>query len=237
MLFLVGTPIGNLGDVSQRAIETLRSVDVVAAEDTRKTGLLLKHLGISAKLKSYYEHNEEQSAQELLRHLLRGNSVALVTNSGTPCISDPGFRIVQKCIEHDIAVVSIPGPAAFVSALVVSGLPVHEFHFYGFAPKKAGKRRELLSRIAGLPGTLIFYESPNRVEKFFRDCLDTLGDRRACLAREITKKFEETLRGTISQLIEKLAERKPKGEFVVLIEGSRHHDEPRRKRQPPTTTN
>lgn len=219
MLFLVATPIGNRSDISQRAVETLRSADIVAAEDTRKTGLLLKHLGISAKLKSYYEHNEERSAQDLLPHLLRGENVALVTNSGTPCISDPGYRIVQKCIEHDVPVVSIPGPAAFVSALIVSGLPVHEFHFYGFPPKKTGKRRDLLARIAQLEGTLIFYESPFRVEGFLRDCLEVLGDRRACLAREITKKFEETLRGTISELIAKQSDKPGKGEFVVLVEG------------------
>ena len=219
MLFLVGTPIGNLSDISQRAIDALRSADIVAAEDTRKTGMLLKHLGISAKLKSYYEHNEERSAEELLPHLLRGEDVALVTNSGTPCISDPGYRIVRKCIEHDVPVVSIPGPVAFVPALITSGLPVHEFHFYGFPPKKPGRRRDLLAAITQLRGTLIFYESPRRVEGFLRDCLEVLGDRRACLAREITKKFEETLRGTTSELIEKLAEKPPKGEFVVLVEG------------------
>ena len=219
MLFLVGTPIGNLGDISQRAIEALRSADIVAAEDTRKTGMLLKHLGITAKLKSYYEHNEERSAEELLPHLLRGEDVALVTNSGTPCISDPGYRIVRKCIEHGVPVASIPGSVAFVSALITSGLPVHEFHFYGFPPKKPGKRRDLLAAIAQLGGTLIFHESPRRVEGLLRDCLEVLGDRRACLAREITKKFEETLRGTISELIEKLSEKPPKGEFVVLIEG------------------
>jgi 16S rRNA (cytidine1402-2'-O)-methyltransferase len=219
LLFLVATPIGNRSDISERAIETLRSADIVAAEDTRKTGLLLKHLGIRAKLKSYYEHNEERSAQELLPHLLRGENVALVTNSGTPCISDPGYRIVQKCIEHDVPIVSIPGPVAFVSALIASGLPVHEFHFYGFPPKKPGKRRTMLACIAQLEGALIFYESPFRVEGLLRDCLEVLGNRRACLAREITKKFEETLRGTIADLIEKLSEEPPKGEFVVLVEG------------------
>jgi len=220
LLFLVGTPIGNLGDISQRAVETLRSADIVAAEDTRKTGLLLKRLGVSAKLKSYHQHNEERSAQQLLPRLLRGEDVALVTNSGTPCISDPGYRIVRKCIEHDIPVVSVPGPVAFISALVTSGLPVHEFHFYGFPPKKTKRRRDLLAGMAQLTGTLIFYESPNRVLPLLRDCLEVLGDRRACLSREITKKFEETLRGTVSQLVEKLSERPPKGEIVVLIEGS-----------------
>jgi len=227
LLFLVGTPIGNLGDISQRAVETLRSARIIAAEDTRKTGLLLKHLGITARLKSYYEHNEERSADELLPHLLRGEDVALVTNSGTPCISDPGYRIVQKCIEHGVPVVSIPGPAAFVSALITSGLPVHEFHFYGFPPKKPGKRRDLLAAIAPLAGTLIFYESPHRVAALLRDCLEVLGNRRACLSREITKKFEETLRGTISEVIEELSGKPPKGEFVVLVEGCiRRRDNP-----------
>jgi len=224
MLYLVSTPIGNLADISQRAIETLRTADIIAAEDTRKTGLLLKHLGISAKLQSYYEHNEERSAQELLPHLLAGENVALVTDGGTPCISDPGYRIVQKCIEQGIAVVSIPGPAAFVSALVVSGLPVHEFHFYGFLPRKPGQRTARLAAMAGLGGTLIFYESPFRVVTLLKDSLAVLGDRRACVVREITKKFEETLRGTTSELIAKLEGKEIKGECVVMVEGasSRH---------------
>ncbi len=220
MLYLVATPIGNLADISQRAIDTLRSVDIVAAEDTRKTGLLLQHLGISARLKSYHEHNEERSAEELMPHLLAGEDVALVTDGGTPCISDPGYRIVQKCIEQGVPVVSIPGPAALVSALIVSGLPVHEFHFYGFLPKKPGQRREKLGGMAGLPGTLIFYESPFRVAALLDDCLAALGDRRACVAREITKKFEQTLRGTTSELIHALAGKTLKGEFVVMVQGA-----------------
>ncbi|HUS59709.1 MAG TPA: 16S rRNA (cytidine(1402)-2'-O)-methyltransferase [Planctomycetota bacterium] len=219
MLYLVATPIGNLSDISQRAIDTLRAVDLIAAEDTRKTGLLLQHLAISAKMKSYHEHNEERSAEELLPHLLRGEKVALVTDGGTPCISDPGYRIVRKCIEHGIPVVSIPGPAAFVSALVVSGLPTHEFHFFGFPPRKPGQRRNRLAEMASLPGTLIFYESPFRVAALLHDCLETLGDRRACIVREITKMFEETTRGTVSELIAGLSAKHPKGEFVVLIEG------------------
>jgi len=222
MLYLVGTPIGNLGDISERAIQTLRSVDVIAAEDTRRTGTLLKHLNISAKLVSYYEHNEERSAQQLLKHLLEGKTAALVTDSGTPCISDPGYRIVQKCIENDIPVVSIPGPVAFVSALIVSGLPVHEFHYYGFPPKKAGKRREMLAGAATLAGTLVFYESPFRVLSLLKECLETLGDRRACVVREITKKFEETLRGKTSELIAELTANPRKGECVVLFEGKQN---------------
>ena len=220
MLYLVGTPIGNLGDISQRAVDTLRSAHIVAAEDTRKTGQLLKHLGISARLQSYYEHNEERSAAQLLPHLLAGEDVALVTNAGMPCVSDPGYRIVQKCIEHGIAVQAIPGPVAFIAALVVSGLPVHEFHFYGFPPRKPGKRRSLLSNAAGLPGTLVFYESPQRVVKLLADCLEVLGDRPACVCREITKKFEETLRGSVSELIAELEANPRKGEFVVLVRGS-----------------
>ena len=219
MLYLVATPIGNLGDISQRAIETLRTADVIAAEDTRKTGLLLQHLGISAKLKSYHEHNEERSAEELLPHLLAGENVALVTDGGTPCISDPGYRIVQKCIEQGVPIVAIPGPVAFIGALIVSGLPVHEFHFHGFLPKKPGQRRNKLSAIAALPGTLIFYESPFRVAGLLADCLEVLGDRRACVVREITKKFEETLRGTTSELKQELEGRELKGEFVVMVEG------------------
>jgi len=220
MLYLVGTPIGNLGDISQRAKDILRSADIVAAEDTRKTGLLLKHFDISARLKSYHEHNEERSAGELLPHLLAGENVALVTNAGTPCISDPGYRIVQMCIENGIAVQAVPGPVAFVAALIVSGLPVHQFHFYGFPPRKQGKRRELLRGAAQLSGTLIFYESPHRVAALLRDCLEVLGDRPACVCREITKKFEETLRGTLSQLIAEFERNPRKGEIVVLVKGN-----------------
>jgi len=219
MLYIIATPIGNLADISQRAIDTLREADIIAAEDTRKTGLLLKHLGISARMKSYHEHNEERSAEELLPHLLRGEKVALVTDGGTPSISDPGFRIVRKCIEHNVQVVSIPGPAAFVSALVASGLPTHEFHFFGFLPKKPGQRRTKLAEIASLPGTLIFYESPFRVAALLSECLEVLGDRRACVVREITKVFEETLRGTVSELAAGLSGKTLKGEFVVLVEG------------------
>jgi len=220
MLYLVGTPIGNLGDISKRAVETLRSAHVVAAEDTRTTGMLLKHLGISAHLKSYHEHNEERSAAELLPHLLRGEDVALVTESGTPCISDPGYRIVRACIEHAIPVVAIPGPVAFISALVVSGLPVHEIHFYGFPPCKEKKRRDFLASLAGLGGTLAFYESPYRVLDLLRDAREVLGDRQGCVCREITKKFEETLRGRLGELAEAVAAKPPRGEFVVLIEGA-----------------
>ena len=220
MLYLVATPIGNLSDISQRAIDTLRSADLIAAEDTRRTGLLLQHLGISARLKSYHEHNEERSAEELLPHLLAGERVALVTNGGTPCISDPGYRIVRKCIQHGIEVVAIPGPVAFVNALIVSGLPVHEFHFFGFLPKKPAHRRARLAAMAGLPGTLIFYESPFRVCRLLAEARETLGDRPACVAREITKKFEQTLRGTIGELLAMLEGKALKGECVVLIGGA-----------------
>ncbi len=219
MLYLVATPIGNLSDISLRALETLGKVDYVASEDTRKTGRLLKHFEISRPLISFHEHNKQQAGRRIVKLLEQGKTVALVTNAGTPGISDPGFSLVRRAIEADIQVTMIPGATAFVMALVLSGLAVHSFTFHGFVPRKKTQRRRFLAENKLLPHTLIFYESPYRLKKFLEDALDVLGDRPAAIAKELTKMFESVKRGRLSQLLAELEE-KPKGEYVVLIAGN-----------------
>ncbi len=224
-LYLVGTPIGNLGDITLRALETLREVDVIAAEDTRKTGRLLKHFGIDKPQFAYHEHNERQAAERIVRLLREGKAVALVTNAGTPGISDPGYWAVQRCIQEGLPFTVIPGPSALVAAVVMSGLPTHSFLFRGFPPRKSGARRRFLEQDAALPYTLIYYESPYRLAAFLADALAVLGDRPAALANDLTKLFERVDRGPLSQLLAQVqaqvAEgRKLKGEFVVVIQGA-----------------
>ncbi|HUW20422.1 MAG TPA: 16S rRNA (cytidine(1402)-2'-O)-methyltransferase [Sedimentisphaerales bacterium] len=217
MLYLVATPVGNLSDISLRALETLRKVDYVAAEDTRKTGLLLKHFDIPKKRQiSFHEHNEHKAAPRIITLLEQGRSVALVTNGGTPGICDPGFTLVRGAIEAGIEVTMIPGPAAFVMAVVLSGLPVHSFTFRGFPPRKSGQRRRFLAADKDSPHTLIYYESPYRLRAFLQDALDVLGDRRAAVAKELTKIFESVKRATLSKLLADIAE-KPKGEYTIVI--------------------
>src|SRR5579859_4289884 len=182
MLYLVATPIGNLGDMTLRALEVLRSVDLVASEDTRKTGLLLKHFAISKPQLSFHEHNERQSGERIVTMLKAGQSVALVTDAGTPGIADPGFTIVRRAIEEGLDVTMVPGPLAFAMALVLSGLPVHSFTFRGFPPRKGGPRRRFLALDQTTPHTLIFYESPYRLAAFLADALAVFGDRPAALA-------------------------------------------------------
>jgi 16S rRNA (cytidine1402-2'-O)-methyltransferase len=219
MLYLVATPIGNLSDISQRALETLRKVDYVASEDTRKTGRLLKHFGIKQRQISFHEHNEKRALPKILSLLKGGNSIALVTNAGTPGISDPGFTLVRAAIEAGIEVTMIPGPAAFVMAVVLSGLAVHSFVFRGYPPRKRTQRRRFLADDKESPYTLVFYESPHRLRGFLEDALEVFGDRRATLAKELTKLYESIKRGRLSQLLSELEE-KPKGEYVVVIEGA-----------------
>jgi 16S rRNA (cytidine1402-2'-O)-methyltransferase len=219
MLYLVATPIGNLGDISLRALETLRSVDIVASEDTRKTGLLLKHFEIKKPQLSFHEHNEERAGAHLIELLLEGKSVALVTNAGTPGISDPGFSLVRRAIVAGIPITSIPGAAAFVSALILSGLPVHSFTFRGFPPHKAGPRRRFLSLDAVNPHTLVFYESPHRLIAFLKDALEIYGDRQAAIANDLTKLFEAIERGSLSELILRLQGSQLRGEYTVVIAG------------------
>jgi len=220
-LFLVATPIGNLNDITLRALETLKSVDLIACEDTRHSGKLLKHFEISKKLVSCHEHNEIARAEEFARLLSDGSSIAFVSDAGTPGISDPGFRLVQKAIEVGAPVVSIPGPAAFVSATVVSGLLTDAIFFAGFLPSKQTERRKRLLELADTPATLVFYEAPHRLAKSLTDCLEILGDRQAAVARELTKLHEEVLRGTLSGLAAKYSTANIKGEIVLIIDRNR----------------
>jgi 16S rRNA (cytidine1402-2'-O)-methyltransferase len=220
MLYLVATPIGNLSDITLRALNTLREVDVIASEDTRKTGLLLKHFDISKPQIAFHEHNEQRAGQQIEDMLKQGKSVALVTNAGTPGISDPGFTLVRRAIAERIEVTMIPGATAFVMALVLSGLPVHGFTFRGFPPRKPGARRKFFEIDRESPHTLIFYESPYRLEAFLKDALEVYGDREAALASELTKMFESVQRGTISSLLKAVSEAKLRGEYIVVIAGS-----------------
>ena len=218
MLYLVATPIGNLADISLRALETLRKVDYVASEDTRKTGRLLKHFDIKRPQISFHEHNEQQAGRKIIGLLKAGKSVAMVTNAGTPAISDPGFTLVRSAIEAGMEVTMIPGATAFVTAVVLSGLAVHSFTFRGYPPRTKNKRRKFLAADKELPHTLIYYESPHRLAGFLEDALAVFGDRRAALAKELTKMFESVKRGRLSQLLAELEDR-PKGEYTVVIAG------------------
>ncbi len=217
-LFLVATPIGNLQDVSQRALDTLRSVDLIAAEDTRHTLKLLNHFRISNRLISYHEHNERERAEEFVDRLVRGESIAIVSDAGTPGICDPGFRAVERAIEIGAAVVPIPGAAAFVTAAAASGIATDSIFFGGFLPSKRGDRRKRLEEIRDIPATLVLYESPHRIAKSLADCLDILGDRWAVVARELTKLHEEFVRGTLTELTQRFAAAAVKGEIVLIIE-------------------
>lgn len=219
-LYLVATPIGNLGDITLRALDTLRQVDVVASEDTRKTGRLLKHFDIHKPLLSFHEYNEEQAGQRILRLLEKGKSVALVSNAGTPGISDPGFSLVRLAIQRGVAVTMVPGPSALVMALVLSGLPTHSFTFRGYPPRKSAARRRFYAADKDCPYTLIFYESPHRLLASLADALAVFGDRRAALANELTKLHEGVTRGRLSELMETLGEKRPRGEYVLVIGGA-----------------
>lgn len=219
MLFLVATPIGNLNDISLRALETLRDVDIVASEDTRKTGLLLKHFEISKPLMSFHEHNEEKASERILELLRSGKKVALVTDAGTPGIADPGYRIVRKAIDHELEFTMIPGPTGLIMALVLSGLAVHSFTFRGFPPRKPGPRKRFFGVDRRSPHTLLFYESPYRLAACLRDALEVYGDRPAALANDLTKKFEKVERGLLSDLLARVADKTLKGEYIVVISG------------------
>ncbi|HRW05017.1 MAG TPA: 16S rRNA (cytidine(1402)-2'-O)-methyltransferase [Caldilineaceae bacterium] len=221
MLYLVATPIGNLDDITLRALETLRSVDFVASEDTRKTGRLLQHFQISKPQIAFHEHNEHKAIERIVGLLQEGKSVALVTDAGTPGIADPGFVAVRRVLEEALPVTMIPGPAGFVMAVVLSGLPLHSFTFRGFPPRKSGQRQRFLAIDQETPHTLVFYESPYRLVAFLRDALAVYGDRPAAVANDLTKLYEEVQRGTLSTLLASYEDKKLKGEFIVVIEGQR----------------
>jgi 16S rRNA (cytidine1402-2'-O)-methyltransferase len=217
-LYLVATPIGNLEDLTLRAIRTLKECDLVAAEDTRRTGQLLKYLEISKPLLSYFQFNEAKRSEQILGRLAAGEKVALVTDAGTPGISDPGERVVKAALCAGFKVEAVPGPCALITALIASGLPTNEFHFVGFLPHKPGPRRKRLESLRQVPGTLVLYESPYRIQRLLSELQAIIPDRTVVLARELTKKFEEFLRGIPSQLLETLKTRALKGEFVVMVE-------------------
>ena len=216
-LYLVATPIGNLEDITLRALRVLRSCDAIAAEDTRHTGRLLQHFGIQKPLLSYHHFNEARRAEEVVERLKQGQIVALVSDAGSPGISDPGERLVVAALARGIRVEPIPGACALVAALTASGLPTEEFHFVGFLPHKSGQRARRLEELSAVPGTLVLYESPFRIERLVGELAVAYPDRHVVLARELTKKFEEWLRGTPAELQAQWVARPRKGEFVVLV--------------------
>lgn len=218
-LYVVSTPIGNLGDMTFRAVDTLRAVVLIAAEDTRHTSKLLSHYAISTPVTSYYEHNQARRAPELVRRLVDGDDIALVSDSGTPGISDPGYVLIARALSEGVPIVTIPGACALVAAASVSGLPLHEFLFAGFCSPKSGRRRSRFESLCDTPSTLIFYESPHRLVAFLRDACDVFGDRQAVAARELTKVHEETLRAPLSDLLAHFEAHAPRGEFTILIAG------------------
>jgi 16S rRNA (cytidine1402-2'-O)-methyltransferase len=226
VLYLVGTPIGNLGDLSDRARETLASVALVAAEDTRRTGRLLRGLDIHKPLVSMFEGNEDERAAEVVERLVAGEDVAVVTDGGMPSISDPGYRIVRRAVDRGIDVRVVPGPSAAIAALVLSGLPTDRFVFEGFLPRRPGDRGRRLQGLRHEPRTIVFFESPRRVHTLLHEIAAVLGDRRVAVCRELTKLHEEVLRGGVGEVIQALGDRELKGEVAVVVEGDPGADAP-----------
>lgn len=221
VLFFVSTPIGNLGDITLRALETLKEVDMVVSEDTRKTGFLLNHFEIKKPQLAFNEYNERKQLPKIMEMLHEGKKIALVTDAGSPGISDPGYILVQAVLEEGFEFTAIPGASAVTMALLLSGLPSHSFTFKGFSPRKSGPRKRFLGMDADAPHTLIFYESPYRLISFLEDALEVYGDRDAAVANDLTKLFEQVDRGSISELIARYQEKAPKGEYTVAIDGKR----------------
>lgn len=217
MLYVVSTPIGNLGDITYRAVEVLKSVHLIACEDTRKTKILTARYGITTPLTSYYEHNKITKGEYLMRLLKEGRRIAIVSEAGTPGISDPGFRLIRSALDAGVEVVAVPGPAALVAALSISGMPANRFYFEGFLPVKSGARKKRLLWLRELGETVVLYESPHRILKTLDEMREILKDRPVVLGREITKKFEEVLRGDATSLLAKLKSPGPRGEFVVIF--------------------
>lgn len=225
ILYICPTPIGNLEDITLRTIKVLKEVDLIAAEDTRRTIKLLNHYDIKKPLISYHEHNKVTKGEVLLEKLKEGKNIALVTDAGMPGISDPGEDIIKLCIEENIEIVALPGPTAFVLALVISGLSTESFVFEGFLPSKGKERKERLNRLKKETRTIILYEAPHRIISLLKDLLENLGNRKISISRELTKIYEETFRGTILEALEKFQRQKPKGEFVLVVEGADNIDE------------
>lgn len=223
-LYIVPTPIGNLEDITLRAINILKTVDLVLAEDTRNSSFLLKHLGIEKPLKSYHAHNEHKTLEEIVQLLNSGKNIALVSDAGTPGISDPGFLLLREAIAQNLSVTSLPGPTAFVPALLNSGLPCNEFSYYGFLPQKKGRQTKL-KLLATEAKTFVLYESPFRLVKLLNELQEYLGgQRQASVSRELTKLFEENKRGTLAELIQYFSAKTIKGELVVVVQGNKHSD-------------
>jgi 16S rRNA (cytidine1402-2'-O)-methyltransferase len=220
VLYVVATPIGNLDDISLRALKVLKEVDVIAAEDTRHTRILLDHYGIRTALVSYHEHNEKAQAARLVERMIKGASIALVSDAGTPAISDPGYRLLLEAIRSGIAVTPIPGPSAIIAALSASGLPTDRFVFEGFMPAKKGERERRLAALRDESRTIVFYEAPHRLQECLEAIRRILGNRDVVIARELSKMHQEFLRGTIDEVAERLAEREIKGEITVIVRGA-----------------
>lgn len=218
-LYICATPIGNLSDMTLRAIDTLKSVDLIAAEDTRHASILLNHYQIKKPLESYKGFAEQQSAEKFIRRIKSGQTVALISDAGLPGISDPGYKLIRECINSGIEIEVIPGPSALTTALVHSGLPTDRFLFEGFLPQKKEQKRKRLSELSSIAATIIIYESPKRLLDTLQEALAIFGDRQSAVARELTKKFEEVQRGSISEIIDKLQNRQIKGEIVIIVEG------------------
>src|SRR6266496_3380488 len=220
MLYVVATPIGNLGDITLRALDILKSVDLMAAEDTRHSGMLLKHFGIKKPFVSYHEHNEAARTAELVERLARGENVALITDAGTPGLSDPGLRLIRECANRELPFTIVPGPSSILIALLGSGFSTEKFSFRGFLPVKSGQRERELRAAAEGEETTIFFESPYRLIKTLTACVEITQEHRLCVARELTKKFEEYRRGTARELLAHYERRSPKGEIVLVIQGA-----------------
>ena len=220
-IYLVPTPIGNMSDITSRAIDTLQSVDIIACEDTRHSGNFLKNINVKKKLVSYHEFNETERASQLLQELESGKNIAVITDAGSPGISDPAFRIVRLAVENNIEIIPLPGPTALIPALTASGLPTDRFLFEGFLSNKKGARQKRLSQLIDFPHTILFYESPFRIEKMVADILEIFGNRQICIAREISKKFEQFIRGDVETVLAKIKSKPIKGEIVVVVEGNK----------------
>ncbi len=220
MLYIVSTPIGNLGDISLRALEVLGQADLILTEDTRKTGLLLKKFGIEHKsLLSFFEHNEETRIPQIIKKFQKGKKIVLTSSAGVPLVSDPGFKLVRACIEQKIPFTCLPGPSSVINALVLSGLSTHNFLFLGFLPRKKGKRITKLEELKELSATIILFENPQRIKKILLEIKEVLGNRRISIVREMTKKFEEVIRGNVLEVEKTLSDRKLKGECTLVIQG------------------
>ena len=224
-LYVVSTPIGNLGDMTQRAVEVLKSVDLIACEDTRRSGLLLQHYHIRSRLTSYHEYNKASRTPELIARLRQGRSIAVITDAGTPGISDPGFYLIRAAVREGIPVIPVPGASALLAGLVVSGLPSDRFAFEGFLPKRDGRRRKRLAALKEEARTTVYCESSRRVRRLLEEMLELWGDREVVVCRELTKRFEEVLRGKMSDVLTKIGDRELKGETVVVVAGAGEEDE------------